>query len=415
MLVLFVGPAWVAPAAFGAEAGTVGGDDLASSGIVVDRRAPTLPDVAAASWLVADLDSGEVLAAKDAHGAYAPASTLKTLTALSLLPELNLEAKLVPTFDDVDVEGSKVGVVERVGYPVEELLQAMLMVSGNDAANVLASGAGGQAKTAQLMNDTAAGLGALDTHAVNPHGLDAPGQVSSAYDLALIGRAGMANADFARWVSTKSASVSAPGTARIAIVNHNKMLTTYPGSLGIKNGYTTRARASFIGAAERDGHRVIVTLMKGNPRIFDEAAKLLDWGFAAEAAGTGQPVGTLVQSAAGTAVAPQAPRSADSTIAGTDFVGPLGRSGKTSEPAGRPGVLVTLGGLLLAVGAVLAGRRPVQVAPAPVGQRSPQPTRHRENAQPVVIDLVDHEERGHREPGVRDAPREVRIAQRLIG
>ena len=104
------------------------------------------------------------------------------------------------------------GLVERVGYPVSELFSALMMVSGNDAANVLASAAGGQQATAQLMNDKARSLHAYDTRAVNPHGLDAEGQVSSAYDLALIARAGMADPAFAAYAAMKRGSVSAPGS-----------------------------------------------------------------------------------------------------------------------------------------------------------------------------------------------------------
>ncbi len=114
-LVASAGPATAASD----EDGQIGGDRLGSPGVVVDVDAPKLPEgLTAASWLVADLDSGEVLAAKDPHGRYAPASTLKTLTAVTLIPVLEPDRKVVPTFDDINVEGSKVGLVQRVGYPV---------------------------------------------------------------------------------------------------------------------------------------------------------------------------------------------------------------------------------------------------------------------------------------------------------
>ena len=147
------------------------------------------------------------------------------------------------------------------------------------------------------MNAKAAALGALDTRAVNPHGLDAPGQVSSAYDLALIARAGLDDPDFARYVSTKQASIAAPGGARIATANKNKLLYRYPGALGIKNGYTNAARASFIGAAERDGRRLVVTLMKADPRVFDEAVEAARLGLLRARRPT--PVGELVHARAG--------------------------------------------------------------------------------------------------------------------
>ena len=366
------------------SAEVVGGRDLAGTGVVVEPGAPALPQVAAASWLVADLDSGAVLAAKDPHGQYAPASTLKALTALTLIPELPADRVVQASFDDVNVEGSKVGVNEGVPYPVHELFAALMMVSGNDAANVLASAAGGQARTAELMNAKAEELGALDTRAVNPHGLDAPGQVSSAYDLALIARAGLDDPDFARYVSTRQASIAAPGGARIATANKNKLLYRYPGALGIKNGYTNAARASFIGAAERDGRRLVVTLMKADPRVFDEAVKLLDWGFSAKAAG---PVGELVTPEPSATPSPGA-------LAGA--TGAEQTSGTTSSAAVAPvpapvvqegtGLPVTLAGLGLAAAALLAVRvRPVAARrsaarprragprPAPAGRARPRP------------------------------------------
>lgn len=348
VLVALVGTA--APAAAGTDDETVGGKRLSADGVVVDGDAPDLPALSASSWLLADLDSGKVLAAKDPHGRYAPASTLKALTALTLIPVLEADRKVVPTFDDINIEGSKVGLVERVGYPMSELFSALFLASGNDAANVLASAAGGQAATAALMNDKARSLHAYDTRAVNPHGLDAEGQVSSAYDLALIARAGMADPAFAAYASARRGSVSAPGTARIEMYTKNKLLKSYEGGLGIKNGYTSRARASFIGAAERDGRRLVVTLMRADPKVADEAIRLLDWGFAA--AGDVKPVGRLVD-----------PEPVEEQATGATAV--QARSAQVPGDDRGSGLPVTLAGLALAGAAVLSVRRAPQPAPAP--------------------------------------------------
>ena len=365
-----------APAAAAEPDETVGGPDLAASGVVVAPDAPALPDVGAASWVLADLDTGEVLAAKDPHGRYAPASALKTLTAVTLIPVLDRDLKVAATFDDVNVEGSKVGIVERVGYPVHELFAALLMVSGNDAANVLASAAGGQDKTAELMNAKAQQLQALDTVAVNPHGLDAQGQQSSAYDLALIARAGLADPQFTAYASTLNATVSAPGGARIDIRNKNKMLKSYPGTIGGKNGFTSTARASYVGAAERDGRRLVVALMKSVPRVFDEAAKLLDWGFAS--AGV-QPVGTLVAP-----IGEAPPEQASVPVQGVTE-GPATGVGGASRPVEQgTGLPVTLAGTGLAAASLLVvrpggrlhdSRRPVPAAARPPVQRRPEQRR----------------------------------------
>ena len=371
---LVVMVATAGPAAAGTDGEIVGGSRLGTTGVVVDADAPKLPEgLSAASWLVADLDSGTVLAAKDPHGRYAPASTLKTLTALTLIPVLDRDRKVVPVFDDINVEGSKVGLVERVGYPVHELFSALMMVSGNDAANVLASAAGGQQATAALMNEKARSLGALDTRAVNPHGLDAEGQVSSAYDLALIARAGMADPAFARYASQLRGSVSAPGTARIEMYTKNRLLKSYPGALGIKNGYTSRARASFIGAAERDGRRLLVTLMRADPKVADEAAKLLDWGFAA--AGTARPVGRLVD--------PQP--TPEQAVAEQAEVAAVAAARPSAAEAREGGFPAALAGIGLAAAAVLtvrhrpepARQRPAGAArvPVPVSRPVRQPVR----------------------------------------
>ncbi len=274
--------------------GAVGGQQLATRGLVLGSGAPALPVTAAASWLVADLDTGEVLAAKDPHGRYAPASTLKTLTAATLIPKLDPRSQVEPTFDDVNVEGSKVGLVQKVSYPIGQLFTAMLVVSGNDAANALATANGGVAKTVAEMNAEAERLQAFDTHAVNTSGLDGPGQLSSAYDLALIARAGMQLPDFRDYVKIKRSAIRGPGGRTIAISSHDKLLYNYDGAIGIKNGYTTKARATFVGAATRGGRTLVVTLMRTNPRYWPEAAALLDWGFEAATRGT-QPVGQLVE------------------------------------------------------------------------------------------------------------------------
>ena len=280
------------PAAADARA-AVGGARLTARGVVVGAGAPALPATTAASWLVADLVTGDVLASKNPHGRFAPASTLKALTAETLIPRLNPTDLVTPTFNDLNVDGSKVGLQEHVKYSVSELFTAMLVVSGNDAANTLASANGGVAKTVGEMNAEAARLQALDTHAVNPNGLDDPRQLTSAYDLALIGRAGMQLPAFRTYVATKNSHVRGPGKATIPISSHDKLLYNYPGAIGIKNGYTNKARATFIGAATRGGHTLIVTLLRTEPRYWPEAAALLDWGFAATRAGAA-PVGTLV-------------------------------------------------------------------------------------------------------------------------
>nr|WP_079057592.1 serine hydrolase [Streptomyces cellostaticus] len=267
------------------------------------RGAPGLPDVSALSWLVADAGSGEVLAAGDAHRRLPPASTLKTLFALTVLPSLPADRRHTVRYEELEDVGegsSLVGVEEGHTYQVSDLWRGVFLSSGNDAVHVLASLGGGWHATAARMQSKARSLGALDTHVVSPDGYDTPGQVSSAYDLAVFGRAGLHNPDFARYCSTAVARFPGDGSS-YPIENTNRLLTgedgvdPYPGLIGIKNGYTSNAGNTLVAAARRGGRTLVVTVMNpqagGGFTVYDEARELLDWGF--EAAGLVDPVGSL--------------------------------------------------------------------------------------------------------------------------
>jgi D-alanyl-D-alanine carboxypeptidase (penicillin-binding protein 5/6) len=282
----------------------IGGQLLGSPGVVASLvpgiTAP--PAVKASSYVIGDLDTGEIIAAKNAHGRYAPASTLKTLTAVTFIPRLQPSLGLQATNQDAAVDGTKVGVVPGQSYTVDSLFKAMLMVSANDAAMTVATGKQSLATALHLMNSEAVRLQALDTVAKTPHGLDARGQTSSAYDLALISRAGLSMPAFRTYVSTKRSFFPAPHHKHYEIYTHDHLLLNYRGAFGVKNGYTVKAQASFVGAAQRGTHRLIVALMHGEPELWKDAAHLLDWGFRAD--GMVQPVGQLVDPVMTTTTAP---------------------------------------------------------------------------------------------------------------
>ena len=185
-------------------------------------------------------------------------------------------------------------------YTAADLWHALLMSSANDAATGLAAMAGGTDPATARMLETARALGAADTTARNTSGLDEPSQASSAYDLALFGRAALADPEITRYVRTRSygfpgpgTAVAAPGRKSFQIQNHDRLLYNYPGALGIKNGWTSTTGGSFVGAAERHGRRLIVTVLAADPQTWRMCASLLDWGFAATTADA-EPVGTLV-------------------------------------------------------------------------------------------------------------------------
>ncbi len=270
----------------------VGGDSLGSRGLVKPAGIKAPPKTKATSYVIADQETGQVLAARDAHGRYLPASTLKMLTALTLIPKLDKNLTVKPSRNAVNQEGSAVGLRPTPIYKVDDLFKALMMSSGNDAAMALAETNGGLDRTMSDMNAEAKRLQANDTVARTPSGLDKPGQSSSAYDLALIARAGLANPDFRRYISTKTAKFPAPKKKFYEISNHNKLLWRYKGMIGVKNGWTSKAHGAFVGAATRDGHTIIVSIMRHKGYFWEEVPKLLDWGFTAR--GKVTPVGQLV-------------------------------------------------------------------------------------------------------------------------
>ena len=335
----------------------VGGPRLGTVGFALPAKAKPLPKgISARGWVVADLDTGDLLAARNPHGRYPPASTLKWLTALTLLPKLDKHKRVVCSYADVDVDGTRVGLVQNGRYSVDLLFQAMLMASGNDAANTLARVAGSVPSTVAAMNATARSIQAYDTHAVTPSGLDGPHQLTSAYDLALIGRADLARADFRKYTAQKLGTIPAQGTKyhSFQFANDNKLLYNYPGAFGGKNGFTDAAHHSFIGAAKHGDRRLIVTMMYGEHKpdnISAQAGRLLDWGFALPR--TAAPVGSLV-AAAGTAGTPSA--SAPASASGSPAAAAAHRDAAGS---GNPTSAIAL--LLAAALAVLLGALAVRV------------------------------------------------------
>jgi len=245
-----------------------------------------IPDGPAPAWIIADMDSGQILAGRDMYAAHPPASTIKTLLALTALDELNLDATVVADEADTHVECNCVGIKPGQTYTARQLLDAILLVSGNDAANTLADMLGGADATVAKMNAKAASLGAVDTHAVTPSGLDGAGGSgwTTPHDLAVIFRAAMANPVFAQ-ITAQPTAMFPFDTGERPIINQDELLVRYPGAIGGKTGFTDAARKTFVGAAGRDGRRLVIAMMfgmvkEGGPTYWDQAGALLDWGFA---------------------------------------------------------------------------------------------------------------------------------------
>ncbi|WP_336513392.1 D-alanyl-D-alanine carboxypeptidase family protein [Mycobacteroides franklinii] len=252
-----------------------------SVGVAHADMAPPPPEGPAQAWLVADLDSGQILAARDPYAVHPPASTIKVLLALVALDELPLDATVVADAADSHAECNCVGIKAGQTYTTHDLLEGALLESGNDAANTLAHMLGGREAAVDKMNAKAAALGATATHTASPSGLDAPGMDmrTSPHDLAVIFRAALANPVFAD--ITRQPAAEFPGRV---LHNQNELMYRYPGVIGGKTGFTDLARKTYVAAAERDGKRLVVVMMyglihEGGPTYWDQAAGLFDWGF----------------------------------------------------------------------------------------------------------------------------------------
>ncbi len=347
----------------------IGGPLLAGAG-VIEHPLPTakpLPKIDADTWLLADLTTGDVLAAKNPHARVRPASTLKTLTSVALMPLLDRNTVHTATDRDVRVDGSHVGIVSGATYTVWDLWNGLLLPSGNDAAMALADQYGGAPKTVEAMQTMAHQLQALDTHVVNPSGLDADGQVTSAYDMALIAAAALKIQDFRTVTSTKSYNfpgyMPKVGQPRktFKIFTENRLLRhNYPGIAGGKTGFTSLAHRTFWAAADRGGHLLVVTLFQIHEPTERAATALLNWGFANRTALT--PIGTLVRPVAAnslpsTSSATNPSVDTSGTSSTTDALGSADYTGQQSSS--KLPLLIGLLATMVGVTAVVLRRRTI--------------------------------------------------------
>jgi D-alanyl-D-alanine carboxypeptidase len=236
------------------------------------------PAVSAKAVAVIDGETGRLLYDVGGHERRSPASTTKIMTAILALENADENMETVSQVDGSRMIGSSVmGLRPGVSITMRDLLYGLMLPSGNDAAVEIARNIDGDnAAFVQRMNDKAAAIGLDNTHFVNPHGLDNPDHYSTAYDLAMLGRYSMGNEEFRRIVGTTDYQLAPPSS--YGLHNGNSLLAKYPGADGIKIGWTDAAGWTLVGSAERDGHRVFVTVLDSQDRDADAAA-LLDWAF----------------------------------------------------------------------------------------------------------------------------------------
>jgi D-alanyl-D-alanine carboxypeptidase (penicillin-binding protein 5/6) len=239
------------------------------------------PSGPAPAWLVADMVSGRILGGQDAYGLRAPASTIKALLAMVVFDQLPLESASPATEADTEVECSCVGLVPGQVYSARQLLDALLMVSGNDAANMLADMLGGYEMAIAKMNAKAQQVGARNTRASSPSGLDGPGweSVTTPHDLAVIYRAALNYPLFAPILHQTTAAFPDGNGGYKQIASHDPLLTSYPGFIGGKTGYTNLAQETYVAMAQRNGKRLVAVMMYSKDDLWDQGRALLDWGF----------------------------------------------------------------------------------------------------------------------------------------
>ncbi len=238
------------------------------------------PSVSAKSAILIEASSGEVIFSKNADTRLSMASTTKIMTALVALESCDTSKAVKVSPMAVGVEGSSVYLYPNEALTLEDLLYAMLLESANDAAAAIAIEVGGSIEAfAEMMNDKAARMGLVDTHFENPHGLDGESHYTTARELALIAREAFSNESFRKIVSTQKKTIPLNQTEGVRLlVNHNKLLRSYEGAVGIKTGFTKKSGRCLVSAATRDGLTFIAVTLNA-PDDWRDHTDMLDYGF----------------------------------------------------------------------------------------------------------------------------------------
>lgn len=234
--------------------------------------------ISAKSAVLICADTGEIIYSRNAEERLPMASTTKIMTAF-LLCEQDLKRQVTVSFSDINTEGTSMGLKDKDTVTLGDLLYGMLLASGNDAANAAAAAVGGTVGNfVNLMNEKAKSLGLKNTHFVTPSGLDADGHYSTAYDMAILAKNALNNADFAKAAATKEKTVSLNnGEKKITLTNHNRLLRSYSDVTGVKTGFTKKSGRCLVSSAEKDGKRVIAVTLN-DPDDWKDHRYMLDLG-----------------------------------------------------------------------------------------------------------------------------------------
>lgn len=238
------------------------------------------PQVSAECACLMCADNGEVLFEKNAEKRHSMASTTKIMTALLLIEQRTPLKTVKVTEGMTTVEGTSIGLAPGDTISFEALAYGMLLESGNDAANAAAIAmAGSLTDFAGLMNRRAAEIGMKSTHFVTPSGLDDDEHYSTAHDMCLLTREAMSEPFFAFVVSQRQAQVryGSPSCYH-RLTNHNRLLSIYPDTVGVKTGFTKKSGRCLVSAAKRGGVTLIAVTLN-DPDDWNDHETLFEYGF----------------------------------------------------------------------------------------------------------------------------------------
>lgn len=238
---------------------------------------PPTPQAKAA--LLMDASSGRVLFEKNGQKCLPPASLTKIMTALLVVESGDLDKVVVISDNAAQTPECTIYLQKGENLMRRNLLYAAMLNSANDAATALAeSVAGSEEEFIRLMNQRAEQLGMVNSHFRNPHGLQASGHETTAYDLALLTRQALKYPEFREVVRTESKVIDWAHHQDRYLFNQNRLLYRYNGAIGVKTGYTRQAGNCVTGAAERDG-LTLVAVALNSPCVYEDLAQMLDYGF----------------------------------------------------------------------------------------------------------------------------------------
>jgi len=250
----------------------------------LQTQTPSL-EISAKSAILVDFDTGKILYEKNSHEKLPPASITKIMTMILICEaiekgRIKLSDKVVASQNASSLGGSQVYLKENEEMTVEELLKSIAIASANDACVALAEHiAGSVQEFVYMMNKKAKELGMLDTNFVNPYGLDAENHYTSAYDVVIMSRELLKHKIIRKYLTTWVDTIR---EGKFGLTNTNKLVRFYRGCTGVKTGSTDKAKFCISASALRNGLHLIAVIM-GAPDSktrFNDATKLLDWGFA---------------------------------------------------------------------------------------------------------------------------------------